>query len=114
MEKTKKQKKRKQNNTKRRKKQMYVVPSSTSLDIQDLSNRIAREIPPEVAFENPLFTGVNPRKPPYSGFGPTFSKGWVEENGGLRGQGPRGEQNFVPFFQKGDNYFIYENAYKSI
>ena len=55
-----------------------------------------------VAFENPLFTGVNPRKPPYSGFGPTFSKGWVEENGGLRGQGPRGEQNFVPFFQKGD------------
>jgi hypothetical protein len=102
MEKTKKQKKRKQNNTKRRKKQMYVVPSSTSLDIQDLSNRIAREIPPEVAFENPLFTGVNPRKPPYSGFGPTFSKGWVEENGGLRGLCPCGEQNFVPFFQKGD------------
>ena len=56
----------------------------------------------DVAFENPLFTGVNPRKPPYSGFGPTFSKGWVEENGGLRGQGPRGEQNFVPFSQKGD------------
>jgi hypothetical protein len=37
----------------------------------------------EVAFENPLFKKV-------------------EENGGLRGQGPRGEQNFVPFFQKGE------------
>ena len=36
----------------------------------------------EVAFENPLLKKV-------------------EENGGLRGQGPRGEQNFVPFFQKG-------------
>ena len=79
MEKTKKQKKRKQNYTKRRKKQMYVVPSSTSLDIQDLSNRIAREIPPEVAFENPLLKKV-------------------EENGGLRGLCPCGEQNFVPFF----------------
>jgi hypothetical protein len=29
--------------------------------------------------KNPLFTGVNPRKPPHSGFGPTFSKGWVEQ-----------------------------------
>ena len=40
----------------------------------------------------------------------------VEENGGPfgRGQGPRGEQNFVPFFQKGDNYLMYENTYKSI
>ena len=37
----------------------------------------------EVAFENPLLKKV-------------------EENGGLRGQGPRGEQNFVPFFQKGE------------
>jgi len=36
----------------------------------------------EVAFENPLLKKV-------------------EEKGGLRGQGPRGEQNFVPFFQKG-------------
>ena len=24
------------------------------------------------------YTGVNPRKPPDIGFGPTFSKGWVE------------------------------------
>ena len=46
MEKTKKQRKIKQNYTKRRKKQTYVVPSSTSLEIQHLSNRIAREIPP--------------------------------------------------------------------
>ena len=48
MNKTKKQKKRKQNYTKRRRIQkppMYVIPSSTSLDIQHLSNRIAREIP---------------------------------------------------------------------
>jgi len=36
----------------------------------------------KIAFRNPLFTGVNPRKPPHSGFGPTFSKGWVEEKGG--------------------------------
>ena len=36
-----------------------------------------------VAFENPLLKKV-------------------EENGGLRGLCPRSEQNFVPFFQKGD------------
>ena len=48
MNKTKKQKKRNQNYTKRRRIQkppMYVIPSSTSLEIQHLSNRIAREIP---------------------------------------------------------------------
>ena len=37
----------------------------------------------DVAFENPLLKKV-------------------EENGGLRGLCPRSEQNFVPFFQKGD------------
>ena len=45
MNKTRKQNKGKHNYTKRRKKQMYVVPSATSLEIQYLSNRIAREIP---------------------------------------------------------------------
>ena len=43
MVKTKKHKKRKHNYTKRQK--FYVVPSATSLEIQHLSNRIAREIP---------------------------------------------------------------------
>jgi hypothetical protein len=62
------------------------VKEAEQLEYNDLEE--AEQV--EVAFENPLFTGVNPRKPPYSGFGPT------------RGQGPRGEQNFVPFFQKGD------------
>jgi len=60
--------------------------------------------------KNPLFTGPegNPRKPPHSGFGPTFSKGWVEENGGpspegsSRGRGlcPSVEQNFCSIFSK--------------
>ena len=54
------------------------TPRDTPVEKQEIQGKTA-----EVAFENPLLKKV-------------------EENGGLRGQGPRGEQNFVPFFQKGE------------
>jgi hypothetical protein len=90
----------------------------------------------------PLFTGVpkGPRKPPRpkGEFGPTFSKGWVEQNGDLSTSDistiasnflfkvtgvafshevMKSEQNFVPFFSRsnekgGDEHILSYTGYK--